>query len=103
MKTYTIVFKGIDDWNRPVFKVVDKPFYFGSVNILFDWNATEEKVLQKITVKDLEYFGTHFNCEPNGGMPTGLELKIVRKKEFDHIHQQAIEDIQHLKENNLEG
>ena len=32
MKEFNIKFVGIDDWNRPVFKVEDKDVYFGDVN-----------------------------------------------------------------------
>ena len=33
---YQIKFRGIDRWNRPVFKVIDKPMYFGSTDTLFN-------------------------------------------------------------------
>ena len=34
MRKFVIKFRGVDDFNRPVFKVVDKAIYFGSTNIL---------------------------------------------------------------------
>ena len=34
MRNFDIKFRGVDDFNRPVFKVVDKAIYFGSTNIL---------------------------------------------------------------------
>ena len=34
MRKFVIKFMGVDDFNRPVFKVVDKAIYFGSTNIL---------------------------------------------------------------------
>jgi hypothetical protein len=72
-----IKFKGIDSWSRPVFKTVDKPEYFGSVTTLFDYNATEEDVLKRIHVSELEYFGDHFGCEPHGGINPNVKLEIV--------------------------
>ena len=34
MRKFVIKFRGVDDFNRPVFKVVDKAIYFCSTNIL---------------------------------------------------------------------
>lgn len=76
-------FKGIDSWNRPVFKCIDekyKSLYFGDVNKL--WNEDEDPtVITKYYQEHsevLEYFGDHFGCEPHGGMPfKGLELNII--------------------------
>lgn len=57
---------GIDNWNRPVWKAPDKREYYGSVNDLFDYEATEEEVLKKVDTYGLCYFGNHFGCEPMG-------------------------------------
>lgn len=59
-------FVGIDSWNRPVFKDPDKNEFFGDVNNLFDYSATETEVLKKVDIYNLCYFGSHFGCEPMG-------------------------------------
>lgn len=63
-----LVFVGIDDLNRPVWRDPDKSkkLYFGDVNNLFSWGTTEEEVLKKVETYDLCYFGDHFGCEPMG-------------------------------------
>lgn len=62
-----VKFKGIDYWNRPVFKSLDKPRHFyGCTNNLFDYGAKEDEVLDRISVEDLCYFGSRFDCEPYG-------------------------------------
>lgn len=75
MKTIKIEFKGIDSWNRPVFKSLEKPYrYYGSVNALFDDDATEEKVLSELDEDGLVYFGDHFGCEPMGSNSGNIEI-----------------------------
>lgn len=61
-----LIFVGIDDWNRPVWKAPDQKAYFGSVTELFNWGDTEETILKKVNTYDLCYFGDHFGCEPSG-------------------------------------
>ena len=74
-KTIKIKFKGIDGWNRPVFKSIEKPFtYYGSVDTLFDLDATEEEVLSKISEDCLCYFGNSFGCEPMGTASGNIEI-----------------------------
>lgn len=77
-KTLNLEFRGIDDWNRPVYKVIDQKVYFGSVNKLFDWGTPEEEVnaFFKENTQWLEFFGDHFGCEPNGGRNDKLKLII---------------------------
>lgn len=72
-----IKFFGIDRFNRPVFKSLDKNrTFYGSVHKLFSYGDTEEEVLKQITEDDLCYFGSQFDCEPYG---TPVDnLKIVR-------------------------
>jgi len=79
MKTVNIKFKGIDDFNRPVFKDVDSNTYYGSTSILFGGEDKPEKIIEcfKSNIGELEYFGTHFNCEPNGGLSNNITLNIV--------------------------
>lgn len=61
-----LIFVGIDNWNRPVWKAPDQRAYFGSVNELFNEDATEEEVLKKVDTFGLCYLGDHFGCEPMG-------------------------------------
>lgn len=80
MKTINIKFKGIDNWNRPVFKDVDSNTYYGSVTKLFSWDALPEDVIKYFkssTTDGLEYFGSHFGCEPHGGLDENITLNIV--------------------------
>ena len=70
-----IKYVGIDGWNRPVFKSLDKARHFyGSVHKLFSYDATEKEVLDSVTVDDLCYFGSKFDCEPYGSMVSNLEI-----------------------------
>lgn len=74
-----IKFRGIDSWNRPVYKVVDKDVYFGSVNKLFsdDATATEVDEYFRTNLDELEFFGDHFGCEPHGGRASNWVFNIV--------------------------
>lgn len=70
-----VKFHGIDRFNRPVFKSLDKPRHFyGDVHNLFSYEATELEVLAKVTVDDLCYFGSRFDCEPYGTPVNNLEI-----------------------------
>lgn len=81
-----IKFKGIDYWNRPVFKTVDKNVYIGSTTILFPDkelapNNTPEEISEYFrNNKDkLCIFGDSFNCEPLGyRISKEVELNIIR-------------------------
>lgn len=71
-----IIYVGIDRFNRPVFKSLDKQRHFyGDVHNLFSYEATEAEVLEKVTVNDLCYFGSRFDCEPYGTPVDNLEIK----------------------------
>ena len=74
-----ITFVGIDGWNRPIFKVIDKKEYYGSVTKLFDFDSTLDVVLNYFQdhIDELEYFGTSFDCEPQGGINPNIKLKII--------------------------
>jgi len=78
-----IKYRGLDSWNRPVFKSINdkyKSLHFGSVTTLFDYSDDPKVIIDyfKNNIDELEYFGNHFDCEPNGGMPfKGLTLKII--------------------------
>jgi hypothetical protein len=71
-----VKFYGIDRFNRPVFKSLDggKGKFYGDVHNLFSYDATESEVLEKVTVDDLCYFGSRFDCEPYGTMVNNLEI-----------------------------
>lgn len=73
-----LIFEGIDDWNRPVFKD-NLNNRFGNTEILFDWDATEEDVLAVITEEHIQYFGGSFNCEPIG-TPVKPDRILIQKK-----------------------
>ena len=70
-----VKFYGIDSWNRPIFKQIDKKSYYGSFNKLFT-RETEEEILKEIKASDLTWFGTTFDCEPYGSKPTD-DLRII--------------------------
>jgi hypothetical protein len=73
----TIKFRGIDDWNRPVFKHTNSNTYYGDCNcnkIGFPKDIIE---YYKNNIEKLEYFGTSFNCEPHGGINSNIKLEIV--------------------------
>lgn len=74
-KTIKLKFVGIDDWNRPVFKS-ELGHYYGSVDKLFEYNADDKTVLSQLSVDDICYFGSSFNCEPNGGIPK-LQFEFI--------------------------
>jgi hypothetical protein len=79
-----IKFRGIDDWNRPVYKHAEANIYFGITNILFpDKNLAPNNTTEEINeyfrnnIDQLEYFGMKFNCEPHGGLPEQYKLNII--------------------------
>jgi len=74
-----IKFRGIDDWNRPVFKDIDCGAYFGDVNKLWDYDVKNSEVVNyyKEHLNSLEYFGTKFNCEPQGGISRYVKFNII--------------------------
>lgn len=76
--TTQIKFVGIDSWNRPIFKDINNKAYFGSTDVLLDYNATEKEVLNVISEKDLTYFGNSFDCEPMGA--DAGEIEIIKTK-----------------------
>ena len=73
-----IMFIGIDDWSRPVYKDRDNNYY-GSTFVLVDYNTTPEEVNKKFSDMDdpayyLCYFGNKFNCEPMGTPVKNLKI-----------------------------
>jgi len=73
-----VQFFKVDDWGRPVFQSLDnKKVFFGSCEKLFGYSESENEILKTVSVDDLVYFGTSFNCEPMG--TEAGDLEIVRK------------------------
>jgi hypothetical protein len=71
-----VVFHGIDRWNRPCFRSLDRPArFFGATEKLFRDDASIDTVLAEVTAADLTYFGARFDCEPMG---TAAVVEIVR-------------------------
>jgi hypothetical protein len=66
VKQIKLIFVGVDNWNRPVWKAPDIKAFYGSTTDLFDYNDTEETVLKKVDTFSLCYFGDSFGCEPMG-------------------------------------
>ncbi len=66
-KTIKIKFAGIDWHNHAIFESIDKPKrYYGSTCTLFDSDATEADVLEKLNEDAICFFGSSFGCEPMG-------------------------------------
>lgn len=76
---FNLKFKGIDDFNRPVFKDVDSTLHFGSTNHLVGYDKTKEYVIEffKHNPNELEYFGDKFNCEPEGGKQSFFKFNFI--------------------------
>ncbi len=65
-----IKFIKIDDWNRPIFKVLEKEYYISDLNNLFPLDTPEAKIKEFYKDKDLclllTYHGSRADCEPMG-------------------------------------
>ena len=70
-------FKGIDSFNRPVFKNWSG-LRIGSVNKLFSHGDSKEKILNEISENDLCIFGYYFDCEPNGDPIKPGSIEIIK-------------------------
>lgn len=81
MEKRELKFQGIDFWARPQFKD-QHGNYFGSVEDLFDYSATFEEVTEKISEKDIVYFGRECDCDPDGSRMKADKIKLV--KEFSN-------------------
>ena len=84
MRKFVIKFRGVDDFNRPVFKVVDSAIYLGSTTtILPDLkkfpNGTKEEINEyfRNNQHEIEFFGNKFNCEPHGGNSEKWQFEII--------------------------
>lgn len=77
---FDLKFRGIDDWNRPVFKDIDSSLHFGDVNKLWGWEEAKDGKIEeyyKNSPSSLEYFGSSFNCEPHGGTQDFFRFNII--------------------------
>ena len=84
MRKFVIKFMGVDDFNRPVFKVADSAIYFGSTATLFPDlkkfpNGTKEEINEyfRNNQQEIEFFGNKFNCEPHGGNSEKWQFEII--------------------------
>jgi len=64
-------FYGIDSFNRPIFICPENikdgiNEFFGSTYNLFDYGADEDEVFMGIEPSTITYFGSKFDCEPEG-------------------------------------
>lgn len=78
-KVIKIKFRGIDSWNRPIFKAINCNDYFGSVYYLFGYDEQPEKIIDffKDKLDRLSYFGSHFDCEPLGLPLENVRLELI--------------------------
>ncbi len=78
-----IKFYGIDNFNRPIFKQVNKQQFFGLIDHLFrdenEFNDKKDYFLQWLDTHqdNISFFGTHFNCEPLGIYNKNWKFKII--------------------------
>lgn len=77
--TFNVEFQGVDRFNRPIFKD-EKGNYYGSCDILFGYEASQEEVLNLVTGNDLLYFGRSFGCEPWGVKPKETPVIVWREQ-----------------------
>lgn len=73
---YNIKFAGIDDWNRPGYKILGLKVYLGDTDNLFNWEATKEEVdefyKKDDNIKCLCIFGSTFDKDHD---PLGTSVK----------------------------
>ena len=77
---FDLKFRGIDHFNRPVFKDVESSLHFGDVHKLWtNEEAKEGKLLKyyRENLDALEFFGESFNCEPYGGRQQFFKFNII--------------------------
>lgn len=65
-----IKFIKIDNWNRPIFKVLEKEYYISDLENLFPMDTSESKIKEFYKGKKLcdvlTYHGSKADCEPMG-------------------------------------
>ena len=91
LKEIKIVFFGIDEWNRPIFREVYeqdgkywyKQRFFGDTDHLYREAIDAIKDYKKGT-DNLCYFGQFFGCEPCGDKPEALGVKLIFDADLSH-------------------
>lgn len=70
---YYLKFETFDDWSRPVYKLINRQVYIGSIEHLFpDKNVSETNDIKEINayfrehLNELSYFGTIIDDDPLG-------------------------------------
>ena len=83
----TLKFRGIDRFNRPIFKAIEGKGVYGSTDTLFSESAKAEEVIDHFSKlnqyqlhEQLTWFGNTFGCEPMG-CPVKSEIDITILKE----------------------
>lgn len=81
MKKRKIKFEGIDAWNRPVFKVIEKKYYISDLENLFSFDVSKKEIKEFYNNKKLSniltYHGTYFDSEPMGNKLKDINFQIV--------------------------
>ena len=76
-----VKFVYIDDWNRPVFKVLEKGYYLSDLHNLFDYGTTEKQIKDFYKDKELNryltYHGKIKDCEPMGCSMCEYNIELV--------------------------
>jgi len=75
--TIQLKFRGIDDFHRAVFKDINTAHYYGDCNCTKTGKPEDVINFYKDNIELLEYFGTSFNCEPNGGLNPKYKFIIL--------------------------
>jgi len=76
IKNVHLKLEGVDDWFRPVFKDVNSSDRYGDVTCSKTGKPLDVIEYYKHNMEKLEYFGTSFGCEPEGGLNKDINLII---------------------------
>ena len=98
LKELKVVFYGVDDWDRPIFRDVyekDGKYWYGNKFFGDTYNLFRgfEKLIEhyKAEINSLCYFGSSFGCEPDGDRPEDLGVKLIFDAELTQkIHEGEI-------------
>ena len=96
LKELKVVFYGVDDWDRPVFRDVygqDGKYHYGNKffgdtdNLFHGFEKLMERY--KEGTDSLCYFGSYFGCEPDGDNPKDLGVKLIFDAELTRKIQEG--------------
>jgi len=77
-KKVLLRFRGIDYFNRPIFKEIGKNVFYGCTDKLYPWDVSTVDI--DVKVSDLTFFGNSFDCEPMGTpCPENEEWLIIQE------------------------